>query len=105
MRVSLGSTGSFDDFEETPIASASIGQVHRARLKTGQPVVVKVQHADIQRKIRVDLDILAGLAQMAERGLELINQSPRVGSGGQKYAFVHPKSAHGVLLELYEKPK
>ncbi|OQY26176.1 MAG: methylmalonyl-CoA epimerase [Anaerolineaceae bacterium 4572_32.1] len=50
-------------------------------------------------------DIEAVLAQMAERGLELINQSPRVGSGGQKYAFVHPKSAHGVLLELYEKPK
>ncbi len=66
----------FDDFEQTPIASASIGQVHRARLKTGEAAVVKVQHADIGRKIRVDLDILAGLAQMAERIPEFQNYRP-----------------------------
>ena len=48
-------------------------------------------------------DIEATLAQMAAQGLEMIDQKPRVGSGGQKYAFVHPKSAHGVLIELYEK--
>lgn len=48
-------------------------------------------------------DIEATLAQMAAQGLELIDQKPRVCSGGQKYAFVHPKSAHGVLIELYEK--
>ena len=48
-------------------------------------------------------DIEATLAQMAAQGLELIDQKPRVRSGGQKYAFVHPKSAHGVLSELYEK--
>ena len=48
-------------------------------------------------------DIEATLAQMAAQGLEMIDQKPRVGSGGQKYAFVHPRSAHGVLIELYEK--
>jgi len=53
--------------------------------------------------LKVD-DIEATLAQMATQGLELINKTPRTGSGGQKYAFIHPKSAHGVLLELYEKP-
>lgn len=67
----------FDEFEEQPIASASIGQVHRARLTTGELVAVKVQHADIERKIRVDLDILSGLAQLSERIPEFQNYSPR----------------------------
>jgi ubiquinone biosynthesis protein len=56
----------FAEFEETPIASASIGQVHRARLLGGQRVVVKVQHPGIEKTIRDDLDILAGVAQLAE---------------------------------------
>jgi ubiquinone biosynthesis protein len=57
----------FASFDEKPIASASIGQVHRAVLKTGQPVVVKVQHPGIEHRIRNDLAILAGLAQLAEQ--------------------------------------
>ena len=67
----------FDDFEDQPLASASIGQVHRARLKNGQLVVVKVQHAQIERKVRVDLDILAGLAQLAAKIPEFVNYRPR----------------------------
>jgi ubiquinone biosynthesis protein len=67
----------FDQFEEQPMASASIGQVHQARLKTGEKVAVKVQHADIERKVAVDLDILSGLAQMSERIPELQNYRPR----------------------------
>lgn len=61
----------FDDFEEEPFGSASIGQVHRACLKTGEKVVVKVQHPGIARKMRIDLDILVGMAQLAERVPEL----------------------------------
>jgi ubiquinone biosynthesis protein len=49
------------------MASASIGQVHRARLKNGQPVVVKVQRRGIQEVVRKDLDVLSGLAQLFER--------------------------------------
>jgi methylmalonyl-CoA epimerase len=49
-------------------------------------------------------DIEATLAQMAAQGMQLIDKRPRIGSGGQKYAFVHPKSAHGVLIELYQRP-
>src|SRR5690606_22233792 len=67
----------FAEFEDYPIASASIGQVHRARLLSGEWVVVKVQHAGIERKVRVDLDILVGLAQLAERIPEFINYRPR----------------------------
>jgi ubiquinone biosynthesis protein len=67
----------FDEFDDRPVASASIGQVHRARLKTGEPVAVKVQHSDIRRKVAVDLDVLAGLAQLAERLPELEDYRPR----------------------------
>ena len=57
----------FAQFEDAPLASASIAQVHRARLHTGEDVVVKVQHAGIADKIMPDLDILAGLAELAEK--------------------------------------
>lgn len=67
----------FDDFDFEPIASASIGQVHRARLKSGEAVVVKVQHADIERRFQVDLDILVGLAQWAERLPEFAPYHPQ----------------------------
>jgi len=57
----------FAEFDLVPIASASIGQVHRARLKTGERVVIKVQHAGIESKVNEDLEVLAGLAQLAEQ--------------------------------------
>ena len=61
----------FADFDNEPLASASIGQVHRARLHNGNDVVVKVQHAGIEERVRVDMEILSGLAQLAERIPEL----------------------------------
>lgn len=57
----------FAEFDSVPIASASIGQVHRATLLTGEEVVVKVQHVRIEHKIHEDLDVIAGLATLAER--------------------------------------
>jgi ubiquinone biosynthesis protein len=55
-----------DDFSETPLASASIAQVHTARLKDGREVVVKVLRPDIEKIIGRDIGlmyIVAGLAQ------------------------------------------
>ena len=57
----------FRSFDDEPIASASIGQVHRAVLQDGRQVVIKVQHADIERIVANDLEILAGLAQLAAK--------------------------------------
>jgi methylmalonyl-CoA epimerase len=48
-------------------------------------------------------DIEGALAQLKAHGAELIDETPRANSRGQRYAFVHPKSAHGVLIELYER--
>jgi ubiquinone biosynthesis protein len=57
----------FTHFKQTPLASASIAQVHQAQLHSGEHVVVKVQHAGIAEKIMPDLDILADLAELAEK--------------------------------------
>jgi len=57
----------FCEFDEEPLASASIGQVHRARLMSGELVVVKVQHVGIEKIIHNDLDLLGGVAMLAER--------------------------------------
>ncbi len=54
-------------FKYEALASASIGQVHEATLHDGREVIVKVQHAGIEQTIQRDLDILAGLAELAER--------------------------------------
>ena len=49
--------------------------------------------------LRVD-DIRAALAQLKARGVRLIDESPRPGAHGSLVAFIHPSSAHGVLVEL-----
>lgn len=51
--------------------------------------------------IRVS-DLEATLAELKEKGVRLIDEKPRIGAGGAKIAFVHPKSSGGVLLELCE---
>jgi ubiquinone biosynthesis protein len=60
----------FADFDDQPLASASIAQVHTARLHDGTPVVLKVQHPGIVDRIRNDLEILRGLAERAEQYIE-----------------------------------
>ena len=56
----------FKDFDETPLASASIAQVHAARLHDGREVVVKVLRPGVEDLIRRDLDVLHLIAGLAE---------------------------------------
>ena len=62
----------FASFEETPIASGSIGQVYLATLPGGERVAVKVQHPDIADRIRNDISIITTLAELAEANLSEI---------------------------------
>lgn len=52
--------------------------------------------------LRVD-NLEAALADLKEQGVRLIDEKPRIGAGGAKIAFVHPKASHGVLLELCQR--
>lgn len=76
----------FESFEATPLASASLGQVHRAVLRDGRPVVVKVQRPGIKERIAEDMEALAELAEFADKHSE----------AGRKYGF-------GELLEQFRR--
>ncbi len=60
----------FNLFEEKPIASASIGQVHRAELLSGKPVAVKVQRPGIRKQFMQDLETLDEMTRLAVKHLE-----------------------------------
>jgi len=68
----------FAEFSDEPLASGSIAQVHVARLKTGEEVVVKVRRPDIEREIRADLDLLRLAAEAAERVEDLRFYRPKM---------------------------
>jgi ubiquinone biosynthesis protein len=74
----------YESFDPEPLAAASLGQVHRATLAGGQPVVVKVQRPDIDSRVRADVVILAKAARLAER----------------RSASVRELGAHGIIQEF-----
>ena len=76
----------FATFNSEPLASASLGQVHRAVLRDGREVVVKVQRPGIQERIGEDMEALAELAEFADRHSD----------AGRKYGF-------GDLLEQFRR--
>jgi len=57
----------FSSFESQPVAAASLGQVHCATLQSGEEVVVKAQRPGMEQVIRVDLEILHDLAELAQK--------------------------------------
>ncbi len=48
-------------------------------------------------------DVEAAMAEARARGFRVVDERPRTGHGGRKVAFIHPKSAHGVLLEFVQE--
>ncbi|MPZ96466.1 MAG: hypothetical protein GEU96_16515, partial [Propionibacteriales bacterium] len=57
----------FKDFDDRPAAAASVAQVHRATLRDGRRVAVKVQRPEVAERVRRDVDILTRLAERLER--------------------------------------
>ena len=50
-------------------------------------------------------DIQATLDKLKSHNVRLIHETALTGTGGKKFAFIHPESTHGVLVELYELPE
>ena len=67
----------FGTFEETPLASASLGQVHRATLRDGRRVAIKVQRPGIREVVARDVEVLEGFASMLDKHTE----------AGERYRF------------------
>lgn len=67
----------FSEFDDVPLAAASLGQVHRARLRDGREVVVKVQRPGIREKVVVDLETLDDFADLLDEHTDV----------GKKYEF------------------
>lgn len=61
----------FQSFDETPRASASLGQVHRAVLRSGRPVAVKVQRPGVRRRVVEDMEVIEELAEFVDSHTEL----------------------------------
>ena len=67
----------FLEFDKKPIASASIAQVHKAKLKSGEEVAVKVQRPEIDSIIKADIEVLRDIASLMMRSEELSSLRPK----------------------------
>jgi ubiquinone biosynthesis protein len=77
--LGLGVDKLFLEFDETPVAAASIGQVHRAVLPNGHRVVVKVQRPAAPRQIEADLDLMYQAARLARERVQALEFIDTVG--------------------------
>jgi methylmalonyl-CoA/ethylmalonyl-CoA epimerase len=87
-----------------PQGSGEIELVQPTRSDTGVAKYLAKRGEGIHHICVTVDDIEQAMADMSAKGLQILEEKPRVGSQGQKYVFIHPKSAHGVLIELYQKP-
>lgn len=82
----------FSSFESKPLASASLGQVHRAELRDGRPVAVKVQRPGIRSRIVDDMDAIQNMAEFADAHTE----------AGRRFGFADmvAEFRHSLMAEL-----
>ncbi len=86
----------FAEFDEQPIAAASIGQVHRATLPGGQEVVVKVQRPDAERQIAADIQLLYQAARVARERIRKLQFIDLVGTVDEFARTVRRELDYGV---------
>ena len=95
--------------EKVRVALLPVGESHLELLEPTDPSSVIARFLEKRSGLHhvcvlVD-DLDAALEAMKARGVPLLDQAPRVGAGGCRVAFVHPKGACGVLLELKQAAK
>ncbi|GAB4478493.1 MAG: methylmalonyl-CoA epimerase [Anaerolineales bacterium] len=85
-----------------PVAEAEIELVLPTSEDSGLAKYL-AKHGPGMHHLCLEVDDLAGMLQMLKaKGIRLINEEPRLAADGKKYAFIHPESTHGVLVELYQ---
>jgi methylmalonyl-CoA/ethylmalonyl-CoA epimerase len=90
--------------EKVRTAFLPVGESHLELLEPTDPTSVIARFLETRKGIHhlcveVD-DIEAALAELKRRGVALLDDAPRPGAGGCRVAFIHPRAAGGVLLEL-----
>ena len=70
----------FLEFDSTPMAAASLGQVHRATLRDGREVVVKVQRPEVRDAVRKDMEALTDIAKTLESHLDIARKMNLIGA-------------------------
>lgn len=83
----------FRFFDKTPLAAASLGQVHRATLFSGEEVVVKIQRPGLQRLFDLDLDAMRAVAEYLQR-------SKKYGGGGRDWVGIYEECRRVLYKEI-----
>jgi methylmalonyl-CoA/ethylmalonyl-CoA epimerase len=93
--------------EKVRAAFLPVGESHLELLEPTDPTSVIAKFLEKRSGLHhicvLVEDIEKSLAELKAQGVRLIDETPRVGAGGCRVAFVHPKAAAGVLLELKEE--
>ncbi len=88
-----------------PLGESEIELVQPTSDESGLSRFLK-KHGPGMHHLCLQVEDLAGLlVQLKSEGVQLINDQPKVGDDGRLYAFIHPRSTQGVLVELYELPR
>jgi methylmalonyl-CoA/ethylmalonyl-CoA epimerase len=95
--------------EKVKTAFLPIGESHLELLEPTDPTSVIAKFLEKRSGLHhicvLVEDIEKTMAEMKQRGVPLLDQAPRIGAGGCRVAFIHPKGAGGVLLELKERQR
>jgi methylmalonyl-CoA/ethylmalonyl-CoA epimerase len=88
-----------------PLGESEIELVQPTRRDSGLSRFLEKRGAGMHHLcLEVD-DLKCLIQELVAKNVQLINEEPRVGEDGRLYAFIHPKSTSGVLVELYQLPK
>lgn len=87
-----------------PVADSEIELVQPATTDSGLSRFLEKHGPGMHHLCFEVADLQTFLIDLKAKGIHLINEQPKLGEDGRLYAFIHPESTHGVLVELYQPP-